>query len=241
MGDPKNPEVGDSIIDASDLKLVDLSLEQIKKASKLHDGFETALNAIRRSSEDVKKRCKIDPEELARLEVVLANYKQAQQFVAPLAKLMELVSETIIANRSELAVFITDTANASRDRHDREAEGKATAGKESIPGVLGDLFKYQFGPAIQAALTRVPFEGAGDERLGLMDTLRAYTAGGAWAAHGERLTGRLVAGLAADLVMIDGDIEAIAATDLGTTGIALTIVGGRITHRGAGFGVEPPA
>jgi predicted amidohydrolase YtcJ len=83
---------------------------------------------------------------------------------------------------------------------------------------------------IQAALTRVPFEGAGDERVGLMETLRAYTAGGAWAAHMEGLTGTLRAGMAADLVLIDGDIEAIPAEKIGGTGIALTVAGGRVTH-----------
>ncbi len=75
---------------------------------------------------------------------------------------------------------------------------------------------------MQAALTRAPFDGAQDERLTRMQTLRAYTAGGAWAAHMEGLTGTLRVGLAADLVLIDGDIEAIAADDLGKMGIALT-------------------
>jgi predicted amidohydrolase YtcJ len=83
---------------------------------------------------------------------------------------------------------------------------------------------------IQAALTRVPYSGCQDERVGLMEVLRAYTAGGAWAAHREGLTGTLRPGLAADLVLIDGDIEAIPAEQLGRTGIALTIVGGRVTH-----------
>ncbi|WP_374372267.1 amidohydrolase [Tabrizicola sp.] len=85
---------------------------------------------------------------------------------------------------------------------------------------------------IQAALTRVPYEGCQDERVGLMQVLHAYTAGGAWAAHREGLTGVLRAGMAADLVLIDGDIEAIPAEDLGRTGIALTIAGGRVTHDG---------
>jgi predicted amidohydrolase YtcJ len=83
---------------------------------------------------------------------------------------------------------------------------------------------------IQAALTRKPYEGCQDERVGLMEVLRAYTAGGAWAAHMEKLTGVLREGLAADLVLIDGDIEAIPAERLGKTGIALTIAGGRVTH-----------
>ena len=38
--------------------------------------------------------------------------------------------------------------------------------------------------SIQAALTRVPYDGAADERVGLMATLRAYTAGGARAGPG---------------------------------------------------------
>ena len=88
---------------------------------------------------------------------------------------------------------------------------------------------------IQSALTRVPYDGAGDERVGLMATLRAYTAGGAWAAHWEGLTGRLTPGLAADLVLIDGDIEAIPDRELGRTGIALTIAGGTVTHDPGGL------
>jgi predicted amidohydrolase YtcJ len=83
---------------------------------------------------------------------------------------------------------------------------------------------------LQAALTRVPYQGAGDERLGLMDSLYAYTAGGAWAAHREHLTGKVREGLAADLVLIDGDVETLPPEDFGKTAIALTICGGRITH-----------
>ena len=88
---------------------------------------------------------------------------------------------------------------------------------------------------LQAALTRVPYAGAADERLGLMDSLHADTAGGAIAAHREALTGRLVPGLSADLVLLGGDIEAVAAQDIGAMGIAKTVAGGRVTHRTAGF------
>ena len=91
---------------------------------------------------------------------------------------------------------------------------------------------------IQSALTRVPYEGCPDERVGLMEVLRAYTAGGAWAAHWEGLTGTLRAGMAADLVLIDGDVETIPADQLGRTGIALTIAGGRVTHDPSGMTVK---
>ncbi len=88
---------------------------------------------------------------------------------------------------------------------------------------------------LKAALTRVPYDGAADERPGLMDCLHAYTAGGARAAHLESLTGRLVPGLAADLVLLGGDLESRDAQDFDRLGIALTITGGRITHLAPGF------
>jgi predicted amidohydrolase YtcJ len=89
--------------------------------------------------------------------------------------------------------------------------------------------------SLQAIHERVPFAGAIDERLSLLETLHAYTAGGARAAHLEGLTGRLRPGLAADLVLLDGDIETAPAEDLGRMGIALTVAGGKITHSGKGF------
>lgn len=88
---------------------------------------------------------------------------------------------------------------------------------------------------LQAHLTRVPYEGAADERVDLMQALHAYTVGGAWAAQMDDVTGRLRPGLAADFVLIDGNIEEIAPESLGATPIALTIAGGRITHRGGSF------
>ncbi len=84
---------------------------------------------------------------------------------------------------------------------------------------------------IGAALTRLPYQGCADERIGLMPTLHAYTAGGAWAAHAEGLIGRLRPGLAADIVVLSGDIEATAPEDVARMTVALTIAGGRITHR----------
>ncbi len=88
---------------------------------------------------------------------------------------------------------------------------------------------------IQAALTRVPYAGAPDERVGLEEVLRAYTAGGAWAAHMEGLTGTLREGMAADLVLIDADIESLPAGRIGATGIALTVCAGQTTYSNADF------
>ena len=86
---------------------------------------------------------------------------------------------------------------------------------------------------IQAALTRKPYNAdCADERVGLMPTLAAYTAGGAWAAHAEGVTGRLVPGLCGDLVLLEGDVEAAPPEQVGGMGVALTVCGGRITYSG---------
>ncbi|WP_028914245.1 amidohydrolase [Pseudorhodobacter ferrugineus] len=83
---------------------------------------------------------------------------------------------------------------------------------------------------LSAALTRPTYAGGVDERLDLMDSLHAYTAGGAWAAHRDGVTGCLRAGLAADVVMLNGDIEAVAPKAIADMGITLTLCGGQITY-----------
>jgi predicted amidohydrolase YtcJ len=88
---------------------------------------------------------------------------------------------------------------------------------------------------VQAAVTRLPYDGAGDERVGLTEALHAYTAGGAWAAHLDHVTGCLRAGMAADLVVLGGDIEQTPVTGIGALGIALTLCGGQITHQDSRF------
>lgn len=83
---------------------------------------------------------------------------------------------------------------------------------------------------LHAAMTRKPYDGCLDERLSLQDTLYAYTAGGAWAAHMDHVTGRLTTGLAGDIVVLDGNIETTAFDRIAEIPVALTICGGRVTH-----------
>ncbi|MDS9469856.1 amidohydrolase [Paracoccus sp. MBLB3053] len=83
---------------------------------------------------------------------------------------------------------------------------------------------------ISAALTREPYDGARNERLSLTEVLHAYTAAGAWAAHRDHVTGTLRLGLAADLVLLGGDIDATDPTGIPDLGVILTICGGRIIH-----------
>ena len=84
---------------------------------------------------------------------------------------------------------------------------------------------------IHAALTRPTYEGGTDQRVPLHDVLHAYTAGGAWAAHREYVTGTLRPGLAADIVVLSGDIETTSAEAVADMSVALTICGGRVIWR----------
>ena len=84
---------------------------------------------------------------------------------------------------------------------------------------------------IQTALTRQPhLPGLPDQRLPLIDVLRAFTCNGAFAGFMEQHTGRIRSGMLADLVLLGGDIEATAPDRIADLGIALTLCDGRITH-----------
>lgn len=69
-----------------------------------------------------------------------------------------------------------------------------------------------------------------DQRQGLMDTLYSYTAMNAWMAFREGLHGSLAPGLAADVVVLDGDIESWDPAALSTLPIALTVCDGQVTY-----------
>lgn len=113
---------------------------------------------------------------------------------------------------------------------DLQAAGIALAFASDWPVADVDVMRN-----LRAHLARQPFEGCRDQRMTLETALHAYTAGGAWAAHLDQITGRLVPGLAADLVVLDGDIENTAPDAIDRIGIALTVADGRITHAMPGF------
>ncbi|MEM9047890.1 MAG: amidohydrolase [Pseudomonadota bacterium] len=81
---------------------------------------------------------------------------------------------------------------------------------------------------IKAAMTRRPWsEDCPDNRATLHEALHAYTMGGAYAGHDEVRLGSLCAGKAADIVVIDRDLEALAPDALDSARAAITICGGR--------------
>jgi hypothetical protein len=65
--------------------------------------------------------------------------------------------------------------------------------------------------------------------------LRAYTANGAWLSHEEGTRGSLETGRAADLIVLDRDLFAIPASEIGRTRVLLTLLEGREVFRDPAF------
>ncbi|TDE40652.1 amidohydrolase [Antarcticimicrobium sediminis] len=85
--------------------------------------------------------------------------------------------------------------------------------------------------AIHCALTRTPWDDdMPDQRITLDECLAAYTTGGAYADFTETHRGALMPGLAADLVLIDGDLDRLAQSASAAT-VAMTICDGRVTYK----------
>jgi hypothetical protein len=88
---------------------------------------------------------------------------------------------------------------------------------------------------IDAAVNRRPLDGKHptgwfpEQRIGVADAVRAYTAGSAFAAFQEKDRGTLRAGALADFVILSADILADAERDaIGKAKVVVTVVGGRV-------------
>jgi predicted amidohydrolase YtcJ len=92
---------------------------------------------------------------------------------------------------------------------------------------------------IYAGVTRQDAEGrpAGgwhpEQRLSLDETLRAFTAGGAYAAFAEERLGIVKPGFRADLTVIDRDLFQATPQELLATKVDLTIVDGTVVYERA--------
>ena len=83
---------------------------------------------------------------------------------------------------------------------------------------------------MQSAMTQVPLEpDCPPQRQGLMDTIAAFTSDGAYTEFAEAKKGRIKQGLLADVVVLDGDIEATPAAQVSTLKPVITICDGRVT------------
>ncbi|HET7459334.1 MAG TPA: amidohydrolase [Gemmatimonadaceae bacterium] len=98
---------------------------------------------------------------------------------------------------------------------------------------------------IYAAVTRRTLDGAHpggwvpEQKIGVEDALRAYTAGGAYAGFAERETGTIERGKLADFVLIDRDITSIPPETIRDARVTMTVVGGRVVFETTGARATP--
>jgi predicted amidohydrolase YtcJ len=89
---------------------------------------------------------------------------------------------------------------------------------------------------ISAAMTRRSRDGIvlnKDESLSLFAALSLFTSVGAWVGFEEGQKGRIVPGMMADLIILDGDITEIASTEIDAMQVRTTIIDGKVVW-GAG-------
>jgi len=68
-----------------------------------------------------------------------------------------------------------------------------------------------------------------DQAITLDAAIEAFTTGVAWVNHEEDVAGQLLEGMRADLAVLDQDLYAIPARDIGSTSVVMTVAGGTVT------------
>ena len=90
---------------------------------------------------------------------------------------------------------------------------------------------------VYAAVTRRTSDGKNpngwvpDQKITLGETLRAYTAGNAWALFAEHQWGTLAPGRDADIAVLDRNLFTMPPESLATARVAVTMVGGKVVYR----------
>jgi predicted amidohydrolase YtcJ len=96
-------------------------------------------------------------------------------------------------------------------------------------------------PGVQDAVTRQTQKGTPQEgfvpqqRLGLEDTIHAYTLGAAFAGHRENNEGSLEPGKLADLIVLSQDLFKIEPSAIVKTKVMMTMVGGKVVYKAPGW------
>ena len=106
---------------------------------------------------------------------------------------------------------------------------------------LATGYKVVYKPleAIQSGHTRQepgkpdgPVLAPASERLSVAELIRGYTINGAYQLRKENEIGSIRTGKLADLVVLEKNLFDVTAHDIGKVNVQLTMMNGRITHRG---------
>lgn len=148
MKDPKTPQPGDLVIDASGLDVVDTTPDMVNKLIKVRKGIGKAVANVERLKPEEIQRAGINPLDVEQVRGIFAQYRLAEALLPAVQKLAELVYETKAYRGHEISQILGDIAAQARRRGERDPKGA------EILGPLADLFEYQYGPAKKAVATR---------------------------------------------------------------------------------------
>jgi len=147
MGNPI-PKPGDPIIDASDIKLVDLAKTKIKNLSKTRAGYESAVASFVLLSSALIERIGMDPALQQKAQELLATDKRCTEVLPASTKLTALIRETRLDARHQIAGLLSEVGAQARRRAERDPKG------DEIIAALEVLLEYQSASAKKAVATR---------------------------------------------------------------------------------------
>jgi predicted amidohydrolase YtcJ len=107
--------------------------------------------------------------------------------------------------------------------------GIAVAFSSDAPVISPDPWVGIRAAVLRQTLTGEPF--GPEQRVPVLEAIRLYTAGGAYASFEEHQRGRITPGFLADLLVVDRDPLAIDPEELPTLRTLLTVVDGRIAWK----------
>ena len=108
---------------------------------------------------------------------------------------------------------------------------------EGIPAVVStDAFVQSYKPfdAISAAVNRRSLTGQDmgqEQRISLLEAIRSYTYNAAYSVYHEQRKGSLEPGKLADLVVIDGQLLAVAPEDIAKQQVLMTFSNGELVYQ----------
>jgi len=148
MGTSTNPEKGDLHIDASDLKTVELTAEQVGTKAKLREGHALAINCLTRLKPAQLAQSGINPNEIQRCVEEKATFDKASSFLPAAEKLVSILKSTKIESGHQISMILSETAMQVRHRSERDPRAA------EVLGIIEDLFKYVSGPAQKGLATK---------------------------------------------------------------------------------------
>ena len=157
VSDPKHPKVGELIIDATGIPLVDITPERVRQLTKVRDGYEAVVTHMLQLAATDVERAGLNPAEIQRLQTLSADDAYLGELHAAAQKMTELLYETRLQRRHEIATLLAESAAQTRRRAER------VENKHEVLGPLAPLLDYQYGPAQQAAATKEAAQGDGKD------------------------------------------------------------------------------